>query len=70
MMWLFQFYTASNNRDDEVDARFGQIEAVISNIADIAPLTQAISNPPSQAEVAAIQAKLNEVILAAREITA
>lgn len=28
----------------------------------VAPLTQSISNPPTQAEVAAIQNKLNELI--------
>lgn len=37
----------------------------LANINGVATLTQSISNPPTQGEVQAIQAKINEVINAA-----
>lgn len=52
----------------DLGARMGQVPnpaaAPGNAIAAIAHLTQAISNPPTQAEVQAIQAKINELIAA------
>lgn len=41
----------------------------VSAIAQLDALTQGISDPPTQAEVAAIQAKVNEIIVAANTPT-
>jgi hypothetical protein len=50
----------------ELRAQFnGLLEAIEGRAllpASVAPLTQTISNPPTQAQVQALQAKLNELI--------
>jgi hypothetical protein len=47
------------NSDDMHDFIIGNSA---NNVDGIQPLTQSISNPPTQAQVLAIQAKLNELI--------
>lgn len=51
-----------------MEAQIGQVPnpavAPGNALAAITHLTQAISNPPTQAEVQAIQAKINELIAA------
>lgn len=42
-----------------------QAIVAMGRIAEIEALTQTISNPPTQDEVSAIQAKVNEIIVAA-----
>jgi hypothetical protein len=57
---------------DEINLRvpYADLEDQLGNKADrpadVAQLTQTISNPPTQAQVQALQAKLNELIAALR----
>jgi hypothetical protein len=57
-----------NGLMDEINLRvpYADLEDQLGNKAerpvDVAQLTQTISNPPTQAQVQALQAKLNELI--------
>ncbi len=48
------------------DAATTALRGLVKQIAAVADLGQGISNPPTQAQVQAIQAKINELLAAAR----
>lgn len=55
-------YTSSRLEIRTVE-KYAELEKIpVTTLITVAKLTQAISNPPTQAEVLAIQNKLNEVI--------
>lgn len=50
---------------NDVTTAVNAIEVQLAAIAALEPLAQSISNPPTQTEVAAVQAKVNAIIAAA-----
>ena len=56
--WILRYHLT-------LDPMVRQAKQLKADIADLGPLTQTISNPPTQAEVEALQAKINAVIAAA-----
>ena len=53
---------------ETLNPQLEQAQQLLAEIAALAPLTQTIDNPPTQAQVQAIQAKVNEIIVAATPI--
>lgn len=61
--WLTDLHTLLS--DIDIANRLGRAETVLGTISDLGELSQAISNPPTQAEVTAVQDKVNSIIAAA-----
>lgn len=74
--WMWRLYEAVRPVFGQIETleqglqlvalRTDRLEQVMNGIYELQRLTQAISNPPTQAEVQAIQNKTNEILEAAQ----
>lgn len=62
---LSEIYSYLETFHRAVGSKVLEYDAILVAIAEVTLLTQAITDPPTQAEVQAVQAKINEIISAA-----